>query len=338
MDQRKIYIRAKGGLAHGWGHIVRANTLAEYIASSEGKYKILMSVEGDEAVRKFMSTRGVPFKYFPIGTTANEKDVVNKFAPDVVVIDMLEASEAMLSFYKEYCDKLVIFNDMGRDYPVGNVIISPQFLQSYPKKYIGQKHLNGPDYFILSKSILEAKVNAGMREFSHIAKSLLVIMGGCISNKVFKELIKVIEDILGINIKITFIVGYDSDVNLDSYHYLRQRGVTFVEETDNVGRFMAEADLALASSGYVKYELATLGTPALLVSVVDHQEILGTVFAQKSGAAEYIGNILNIELKEIVCAVKHLILNKSKRKEMSEAGMCLMDGSALLRIERELVS
>jgi spore coat polysaccharide biosynthesis predicted glycosyltransferase SpsG len=311
--------------------------MAQYLNNGAKKYEILMGVEGDIAVERFLSEKKVSFSITSIDAIAEkEQDSLNEFLPDIIIVDMLEPSDKLLSRYKKYCNKLVLFNDLGRDYSIGDVIISPQLLQAYPKKINEQRHLNGPDYFILSDNIINLKKRAGINQAYQDVSTLLVVMGGCINKRVFERVIKVIHKVIEINIKVNFIIGYDSDIDLYSYDYLKERGVTFVEGTENIGEFMAEADLALASSGYVKYELAALGTPALLVSVVDHQDMLGSVFAQKSGAAEYIGNILNIELKELVDAVKRLIFNESKRREMSEAGLRLMDGDALRRIESEI--
>ena len=331
----KIYIRSKGGLSYGWGHVVRSLTLSCYLNKSENSVQVLCAVEGDNAIKKFISKQKVPFLYMNVGISIkDEGHHLKEFKPDVIVVDMLEVPTELLSIFRKHCEKLAIFNDLGLDYGIGDIIISPQLLSTYTVQRNGQKHLNGTDYFIVSEKMQKAA--SLHRDISPKAESLLIVMGGCIDLQIFEKIIQVINGILHLNLKIYFILGYEYNFNLSNFRYLESRGVKFVSGTDNIGEWMAIADMAFASSGYVKYELAAIGVPSILVSIVDHQEVLAESFVEKGQCAEYIGDIRYLDIVKLTEAINKLVHNHDKRKEMSENGKQLIDGKALDRIENEI--
>jgi len=334
-NQVKIYIRSKGSLSYGWGHVIRSLTLAGYLVNSENRLQIHLAVEGDSAVCQFLKSKNLSCRIFPEGISIKEEEIeLKELAPDVIVVDMLQVPAEQLSCYRIYCRKLVVFNDMGCEYDAGDIIINPQIIPLYPESDDKQKHLNGPDYFILSENISNA---VKKKHIPDKVSTLLIIMGGCISYEIFKKVIAVIEGLEALSLKINFLLGYDHDIDISPYRYLENRGVIFISGTDKVGDLMAAADISLASSGYVKYELAAIGTPTILVSIVDHQRILGESFSRKSGASQYVGDILTRDHKIISQSVVDLSNSRKRRMNMAKCGKKLVDGLALQRIEKEIL-
>ena len=332
----KIYLRSKGSLTYGWGHVVRSLTLSCYLNKSENSVRVLCSVEGDNAIKKFMSKQNVPFLCMNVGVSIkDEEHHLKEFEPDIIVIDMLEVPTELLSICRQNCRKLAIFNDLGLDYKIGDIIINPQLLSSYPVQRNGQRHLNGIDYFVIDEKMLQLRKQQKLVPTQ--VRSLLIVMGGCIHQQVFEILAKVIENIVDLGLMIYFLLGYAHDVDKDSINHLESMGTKCVFGTNKIEKLMYKADMAIASSGYVKYELAALGVPAILVSVVDHQETLGMEFVRKVTCAEYCGNIKKIDAIKIVEVVRQLAQDKERREKMAQEGRKLIDGKALERIEKELI-
>lgn len=335
--QTKVYLRSKGGLSHGWGHVIRSHILANFLNRSYRSIEVLMAVEGDFAIRAFLSKQEVPFILLHENIPINDEELkITRFDPDVIVVDMLEVSDQLLSLYSWHCTRLAVFNDMGRDYTIGNIIIIPQILDNYPEKHEGQKHLLGTDYFIISEDILKARSKVKY-DRSDVKIRLLIIMGGCIHQCVFEQIIKVIENLSDLDLRIDFILGYDHEINLEDYRHIESLGVTFITGAIQLGELMSKADLALASSGYVKYELAASGVPSILVSIVDHQEELARAFVKNVEYAQYLGDIREVDVKEVANAIKSLALNHKRREVMAHKSRQLIDGKALERIARELL-
>jgi len=337
LDNRiKIYLRSKGGLSYGWGHVIRSLTLANYLYTSNKSVELHCAVEGDNIINEFMLKQKVPFHCMNAGVSIKDEERHLKgIEPDVIVVDMLKVPMGLLSIYRRYCQKLIIFNDLGLDYEIGDIIINPQLLSSYPVQRNGKKYLNGIDYFVLSERVQKAA--SQHRDISFKAESLLIVMGGCINLQIFEKIIQVIEGILCLNLKIFFILGYEYNFNLSHYRCLESGGVKFITGTDNIGEWMAMSDMAFASSGYVKYELAAIGVPSVLVSIIEHQEELAKCFVEKGQCAEYVGDIRYLDIEKLTVTIKRLVNDHEKRKEMSINGRLLIDCKALKRIENEMV-
>jgi spore coat polysaccharide biosynthesis predicted glycosyltransferase SpsG len=206
----------------------------------------------------------------------------------------------------------------------------------YPHVQQGQVHLNGPDYFIIKPNILKATKKNQKHSVRKRAKNLLVIMGGSIRAKLFERMVKVIGDLLDLDILVKFVVGYDFPGDISQYQNLFGNKVELVFGTDDLGELMTWADIALASSGYVKYELAAVGVPTILVSIEEHQDILGKAFAQKGNCAVFAGNIFKLEYFILRNMIKAIIEDYDKRCIFSKNGRKLVDGEALGRLCREV--
>ena len=145
------------------------------------------------------------------------------------------------------------------------------------------------------------------------------------------------ENLSDLELAVDFVVGYDLDVDIEQYRGWEEKGVRFIPGSEKIGDLMAGADLALASSGYVKYELAALGVPTILVSVVDHQEVLGRFFAQKGKCAEYVGPILETPSEEIAESIRKMAGDWGRRRSLAKVGRKLVDGLALERIKENIL-
>jgi len=207
---------------------------------------------------------------------------------------------------------------------------------SYPSAALGQIYLNGPEYFIVPEDILE--VGRSRRANPSIAKKLFVNMGGVVQHPIFERIIHVLERLAERGIKSTFLMGFDSDVDCGKASNLKEKGVTLLRGTDRMGELLARADIALASSGYIKYELAAAGIPSVLVATVDHQVTLGRTFAEFGKAAIFAGDTHKADPADVASTVYALALDHKRRQEMSIAGRQMLDGQALRRIEDALFS
>lgn len=335
---KKIYLRSIGGLKHGWGHVVRSSTLARFLHADPESCTVHMTVAGDAAVRRYVAGLCVPAAQIgPDDDILKEQKLVSMLRPDCVVVDMLEVPGELVAMYKNHGSKVILFNDMGYEYEYGDIIINPQLLPQYPHPCKHQKHLNGPEYFILSEDIVRAKAICPKKEIRRDVVNIIIVMGGCINHVVFEHCARVLNALASPEKKINFLLGYDHDVNLSDYNHLLDKGVSLVSGSGDIARYMTEADMALASAGYVKYELAALGVPTLMVSVVDHQDVLAKSFVEQGKCAQYLGNIYTVSTVEIVAAVQRLAADRTKRELLSESGQKLVGGKALQHIQREIM-
>ena len=107
--------------------------------------------------------------------------------------------------------------------------------------------------------------------------------------------------------------------------------------TEDIGQYIEWCDIALSASGYLKYEISALGTPAILVSIVEHQEELGKYFTKKTGAARYSGSLTIGNARTIVRSVNDLLEDKDRRLLMSQRGKQVLDGRGAERVAQAIL-
>ncbi|MBX7071105.1 MAG: UDP-2,4-diacetamido-2,4,6-trideoxy-beta-L-altropyranose hydrolase [Microthrixaceae bacterium] len=94
--------------------------------------------------------------------------------------------------------------------------------------------------------------------------------------------------------------------------------------TDVAERMLA-ADIALAASGSTAYELACVGTPAILMSVAQNQEPVGNRLAG-AGAAQYLGRVDELEPTQVAAVIDQLAGDATTRRALAGTGRRLIDG------------
>ena len=326
----QFILRVRGSLTYGWGHLVRAYSLAEHLAA-QTETDVILIVEGDETVRAFAAQHALAYKALEMGTPlATEQELLRDHNPDVIIVDALDMEPERLELYARLAPRLVLFNDLGSPCTFGDIIIVPQCLASYPKPGKDQELLAGPAYFILSNNL---RAHARRRDqLAATPRRLLVALGGALRAPLMRRTLEVLEQLSGSIREIDFLIGYDHDFDPAEIDFNHPAQLNIIPGTADLGPLMAGADLALAASGYVKYELAAVGTPAILVSIVDHQDMLGRAFQAHGECAHYVGDIYSVPPRAVATALDDLAHDRLRRQSMAERGQALVDGRGVERI------
>ena len=87
----------------------------------------------------------------------------------------------------------------------------------------------------------------------------------------------------------------------------------------------------VSGAGTMKFELALLGRPMILLAVVDDQLPIGPPFAA-TGAARFLGDGREVDPSEVVSAVAALMADGPARTAMGERGRTIVDGRGAERI------
>jgi spore coat polysaccharide biosynthesis predicted glycosyltransferase SpsG len=128
----------------------------------------------------------------------------------------------------------------------------------------------------------------------------------------------------------TIVVGH-------GYRGERPPGTDIRTDPDDLPALVAGADLALISAGTIKFEVAALGRPALLVGVADDQRDVGPAFAE-TGAARWIGDGRTLEPEVVRDAVAACLMDAADRAAMSAAGPSVIDGRGADRLAAEIAA
>jgi spore coat polysaccharide biosynthesis protein SpsF len=108
-----------------------------------------------------------------------------------------------------------------------------------------------------------------------------------------------------------------------------------VEGADDLSTEYATADMALCAFGVTAYELAAFGVPALYLCLTgDHARSASAFGAAGMGAS--LGVADAVSDAEILGAVRALMNNPARRREMRSIGLATLDGSGAARIAADL--
>jgi UDP-2,4-diacetamido-2,4,6-trideoxy-beta-L-altropyranose hydrolase len=124
--------------------------------------------------------------------------------------------------------------------------------------------------------------------------------------------------------------GYRGRLDL-SGHTGRPPDLNVLRDPPDLERRLAAATLIVSGAGTMKFELALLGRPMILLAVVDDQLPVGPPFAG-TGAAEYLGDGRTIDPGTVVAAVTRLMADQPARVTMAARGRAVVDGRGAERV------
>ena len=104
-----------------------------------------------------------------------------------------------------------------------------------------------------------------------------------------------------------------------------------LRDPPDLDRRLASAALVVGGAGTMKFELALLGRPMVLLAVVDDQLPVGPPFAA-TGAARYLGDGRTIDPGEVATMVAALMADDPARAAMADRGRAIVDGRGAERI------
>ncbi len=94
---------------------------------------------------------------------------------------------------------------------------------------------------------------------------------------------------------------------------------------------LARCDLAVIGAGTMKFEVACIGRPALLLAVADDQLAVGPAYAA-TGAARWLGDGRTIASVQVRQAIEVLLAAPGERTELSTRAWAVIDGRGADRI------
>jgi spore coat polysaccharide biosynthesis predicted glycosyltransferase SpsG len=114
-------------------------------------------------------------------------------------------------------------------------------------------------------------------------------------------------------------------------------GITVLRDPPDFPRLCAEAAVAVAAAGGTAFELAYLGTPALLVSLSPDQKRMAEI-AAAAGCARRIATGTEATPRQLAANAAELYADATARTVMTAAGPRLIDGNGADRIAAAILA
>lgn len=287
----------------GLGHIYRTISLANRLRDhnllfvSKKKYRL-----GIDLIKK----NNLNLRVFE--TKKEFWDIISNFKPLIVINDILDTKEEYINSLKEKRLFIVNFEDLGKGSEIADLVINALY---EGKKNTGNYYW-GKDYYILREEFH----NIGYKEINKDVKNILITYGGTDPNNYTKKVLNIINklNLKDLQINIILGLGYRQHQQLSQIVKNCEYDLEIKQNVKNISKYMYEADIAFTSAGRTVYELASIGTPTIVLAQ-NEREMLHTFVNEKSGVIN-LGLGYNCSDEEIKEVLLKLIKNFKLRKKL----------------------
>jgi spore coat polysaccharide biosynthesis predicted glycosyltransferase SpsG len=195
------------------------------------------------------------------------------------------------------------------------------------------RQLIGAQYAVLDTAYRDRRRPA--RAMTAHGRRILVTTGGADPTEAVRLVLEACEEIRPAPLEVHVVVGPFFSASLR--RWLTEAAarsvhrISLIEAPDDLLAEMLWCDLAVATSGLTKYELAATGTPAVLLSH-DAAHARNNQAFSALGTALDLGEADKLGAPAIASAVEDLLQHPCRRAAMSESGRAAVDGAGAERI------
>lgn len=327
LREPRILFRVDGSRVRGMGHVYRSLAVAEALREgSRAEIAFLMSADHAEGIAT-VSKSGYPVRVFKSGGLEVLIDSIQDFAPSVVINDLPLVEETYLRSLARLGTVTINLVDTLDD--LERVSRDAQFVISVmnedretPEGFYG-----GPAFAILRRHFQGRE-----RVFREKPARILLTFGGAdpqgLTLKVAKALAPLTRDV-----EVLSVAGpaFPHTHVFEALQRTLGQNLPLVKGVDmQMADLMLDADLVLCSGGMSVYEIAALGAPGVVLAQNAREDRRMREFS-RFGTIEYLGLGVDVDETTILDAVRQLLNDPERRREMSGRGRALVDGYGAAR-------
>ena len=323
-----VAFRVIGDEKRGLGHVFRALTLADRLASKP----LFITEPGSELARDLIQSRHHQVVHSPTSFADNSDTILNSLKNheiDIIVNDVLDTTEADISVLKSAGFLVVNIEDMGSGSATSDLTINALYEHENPLP--NQRY--GWPWVCLREEFLYGEPNTS------VGTSILATFGGTDPRNLTAEVIQHLANRSDAdNLHLTVILGPGNprvDEITSFCNSISTLGsLTLLNSVPRMSDHMRAADIAITSNGRTVYELAACGTPMITISQ-NSRENLHT-FSNHCEGAHNLGFTEAFPSDAFDAAFSRLISNPELRTELSKALLAYDLASGTDRVISEL--
>ncbi len=249
----------------GMGHFIRQLNIASEMVRRG--YKVTFIVPGYNPALSLLDKK----KLFYIKSNKIPYEVPPELDTDIFILDINNTEGKYIKSQKQNCKKVISFDDRGTGREHVDLLIDSNLDSSdHPKT----KSLFGPKHVILNNRY--SVIRNLKKRIPEKIERVVVSMGGtdpqCLGTTITGFLLK-----SEVNFKIDLILGAgfnDKDIKPEDNQLIqdnRHKCKIYNNQID-LAEIFFNADLVICSGGITLYEACAVGTPALIINQVKHQQ------------------------------------------------------------------
>jgi spore coat polysaccharide biosynthesis protein SpsF len=332
-------IRCDGGGMLGFGHVKRTLTLARSLRDREG-LGVVFALNGEEDAANTIRQAGFETIVLPrTSQTTAFGGVVAAREPDILIADArTNLSRDMLARVQCKVGVIAVIDDSSdRRLAATHAYYPPApQLESLSWKGACTQVRSGWEWSLLGFDTGRIALPPSSRDNQR--PTIVVSMGGSDPLDWTRLAARALAKISA-PFRARFVIGpgFRNGPALAREIEAMSPSFEIVQGATDLGAVFAAADLALISFGVTAYELASLGVPALYLTLSDDHAISASAF-EKAGMGATIGLGRMLRADDIAKVTWQLLRDEDRRRDMRAAGLHTVDGRAGERIAADLAS
>lgn len=314
----RIVFRTEGNHRQGMGDLWGSLSLADECAR-QGDVPLVVISGGEEALA-ILHDRG--YEYRVAESPRAEEVILRVVRPDVVVVNKLGSPPDYITWLRQFVDMVVTVDDVGNGARCADLRINPLY------------HMDGaaagPQYVTLRREFREGHFRD--RTIRQAANELLVTQGGSDTSGFTPRILRALETMKW-QPRCTVAIGpaFRHHAELGFAVRASTLDLTVVRDAPNMADLMLKVDIAITAGGLTMFELACVGTPAVVVCGEPFETETADRIANNDAAIN-LGFGGDLDYERIPEAVDGLAVDVGRRRRMSARGKALVDGRGCERI------
>ena len=326
-------IRCDGGGKFGYGHVKRMVALARALRDCES-IGVLFALNGTPDAA--LPIRRAGFEAVMIDGHDDLAALIRKQTPDLLLLDGRDGpGRGELEQLRRDIPIVAVIDDGSDTRLAADFAYYPPVPQAKALDWTGARTVPriGWEWSLLGLNPHLTPVHA-----MSARPTLLVAMGG---SDPMGLTLRAAQALMPLDpmFRIRFVIGAGmADGAKVAAHVVSLKdNYETVEGADDLATEYASADLALCAFGVTAYELAAFGVPAIYLGLTEDHARSASAF-EAAGMGRSLGVASQVRDDDILAAVKALMGDAGRRREMRNAGFSILDGNGAARIAADLAA
>jgi CMP-N-acetylneuraminic acid synthetase len=298
LGHRDVLFVVTGNTDVGLGHAHNALTVADALT----RHRIRFLVDSTSQ----LAATTIAARHHPVVIQTRDTllDEIVALDPEVVVNDILDTSEAYVGALKAAGLLVVNFEDLGPGARLADLVINAIYPEQdrLPNHYFGHRYYCPRPEFLVTRS-------TPVRE--QVGR-VLITFGGTDPNDLTARVARAIGGVLrsrGIQLHVILGMGYAHATS-----WAAESGAVVHRSVADMARRMAEADVIFTSAGRTTFEIACVGTPAIVIA--QNERELSHLFATEDYGFINLGLASAVQGECITATLEQLLDSREARAAM----------------------
>lgn len=249
--------------------------------------------------------------------------------PDWLIVDHYGLSAEWESVVAEGVGRVMAIDDLA-ERPHACALLLDQNREDRGDAQGVGRVLGGPGYALVRRAFRQARAFLRPREGD--VRRLLVSFGGADPTQGTERTLEALR-MLDTDRPDVEVVSGPANPRAEAIQRATAalEGVRFRRAVKDMAGLMASSDLAVGAAGSSTWERCCLGLPAVMIVTADNQSAVAGS-AVRHGFGQVLGRHDEVDAEGLSVALRALIRDRSRLREMSLASMRLVDGDGASRV------